>query len=411
MVRERGARGTLHRAASVALDRLAVYDPQLPLLPEDIAHSSVIDLTHPADHVPPDRPLRVGWVCPPGGPGSGGHTTMFRMVQALEDAGHECHLFLYDRFGGPAERHERVIRAGWPTTRPVVRDARSGISGVDVVLATSWESAHVVATRGVEPVRRAYFIQDYEPYFHPRGWEFALAEDTYRFGFRCIALGRMVAEVLRAEVGVEADTIDFGVDTTSYHLTNPARRSGVVFFARPGIDRRGYELGTMALREFHSRHPDQEIHVFPSPAKDLEFPVVRHGHLSPAELNDLYNSVAAGVALSFTNVSLVPEEMLAAGVVPVCNQSRLARSCLDNPHVQWVINTPSAIADRLGGIVTGQQGSASPGELGSSVVGRGWGDAQAGLVAIVEEEAYGPASGRAWTRDRPRVVMQRQECP
>lgn len=408
MIRQRGVRGTVRRAAQVTLHRWSQSESRLPLLPEDIAHSSTLELATPATHVSHERPLKVGWVCPPGGPGSGGHTTMFRMVQALEDAGHECHLFLYDRFGGELRRHARAVRAGWPTSRPVVHDALAGIGGVDMALATSWESAHVLASRSQEPMRRGYFIQDYEPFFHPRGWEYALAEDSYRFGFRCIALGRMVSEVLQTELGVSSDTIDFGVDTAQYHLTNPRRREGVAFFARPGIDRRGYELGTLALREFHRRHPDQPIHVFPSEVPDIEFPVVRHRHLSPSELNGLYNTVAAGVALSYTNVSLVPEEMLTAGVVPVCNDSVLARSCLANPHVRWAVDTPSAIADQLSLVVRGLAG-AEPRELAASVDGRGWSRAQRELVHIVENEAYGRAGRRAEARDRRPALMQRQE--
>src|SRR5689334_10120771 len=36
----------------------------------------------------PGQPLTVGWVCTPPSAGSGGHTTMFRMVAALEAHGH-----------------------------------------------------------------------------------------------------------------------------------------------------------------------------------------------------------------------------------------------------------------------------------------------------------------------------------
>ena len=52
------------------------------------------------------------------------------------------------------------------------------------------------------PMRRLYFIQDFEPYFYGRGSMYSLAEDSYRFGFRCIALGQMVAGTLRSEVGI-----------------------------------------------------------------------------------------------------------------------------------------------------------------------------------------------------------------
>jgi hypothetical protein len=333
---------------------------------------------------------------------------MFRMIAALESAGHECHLFLYRTGGGGIARHEAAFRAGWPASHPVVHDAASGIGDVDVVLATSWESAHVLASRGRDPMRRAYFIQDYEPYFHSRGWEYALAEDSYRFGFRCISLGPMIAALLDRELGVGSDVLDFGVDTAQYHLTNPGQRSGVVFFARPGIARRGYELGILALKEFHARHPEQPIHVFPDTAA-VDFPVVRHGHLSPADLSQLYNSVVAGVALSYTNVSLVPEEMLASGAVPVCNESELARACLGNPYAEWVPSTPTAIADRLSDVVMRhQRGATSPAEIAGSVAGRGWQLAQSQLVRVVEDEGYGPVGPRLTTISRELAAHREQ---
>ena len=74
--------------------------------------------------------------------------------------------------------------------------------------------------------RRLYLVQDYEPFFYPRGTEHALGEDTYRFGFRCIAIGWMVASLLRYGVGVQAQVAEYGCDNSIYRLTNPSRREG-----------------------------------------------------------------------------------------------------------------------------------------------------------------------------------------
>ena len=45
----------------------------------------------------------------------------------------------------------------------------------------------------------------------------------------------------------------------------------------------------------------------------MPFPAVNHGRITPAELAALYNRCTAGLTLSFTNVSLVPDELLACG--------------------------------------------------------------------------------------------------
>lgn len=75
----------LQRTAAKALENLALDEPVLPLRPEDImeaARRGTVDKPRPRT-----GSLDVGWVCTPPGPGSGGHTTFFRMVQGLADRG------------------------------------------------------------------------------------------------------------------------------------------------------------------------------------------------------------------------------------------------------------------------------------------------------------------------------------
>jgi glycosyltransferase involved in cell wall biosynthesis len=311
------------------------------------------------------------------------------MVEALEQAGHRCELFLYDRYGGDLREQERVIRQWWPSLRAGVHDAADGISAVDAVVASSWDTAHILAKRGAAPMRRLYFIQDYEPFFYARGSMYSLAEDTYRFGFRCIALGDMVADLLRSEVGVEADVTEFGCDTSVYRLLPGRRRAGVVLYARPEIPRRGYWLARLALERFHELRPDVDIHLYGERVKGLSFPAIQHGRLTPAELNELYNESIAGLAMSFTNISLVAEEMLAAGAVPIVNDSPHSRADLVNEHVSWATPTPEGIAAALAEAVSRPDVDARAAAASESVRQFGWTRAQADVVRIIEHEVYG----------------------
>lgn len=59
----------------------------------------------------------------------------------------------------------------------------------------------------------------------------------------------------------------------------------------------------------------------------------------------------AGIAISFTNISLVPYEMLACGVIPVVNEDPFARAELNNSAVRWAKATPSALANQLSAAV------------------------------------------------------------
>jgi O-antigen biosynthesis protein len=390
-LRTAGLRTVARKAARLAYVRLGDGLPDLSLHPDDIADSARLVLPVPTQRPRRNSKLTVGWICTPPALGSGGHTTMFRMIRALEGAGHRCIVYLYDRHGGQLTTHTAIIREGWPQVHAEIRHVGSGLGILDAYVATSWESAHVLASHGRAPMRRLYFVQDYEPYFYPRGSEYALAEDSYRLGFRCIALGEMVANCLMKEVGIHPDVTQFGCDTAIYRIepvSHCALRSGVVFYARPGNPRRGYWLARRALSEFHRSHPEVPIYVYGADARDLPFDAKVYPRLTPIELNSLYNRCVGGLALSFTNISLVAEELLSAGAIPIVNDSPNARADLQNPYVAWAPPTPAGIAEALTAVVTAPEIEARA-NLASRSVRDGWGHAERDVVRIIEEEVYG----------------------
>lgn len=356
-----------------------------PLRDADIADSRLLRPYRTGTVSEGARP-RVAWVVHPPSPGSGGHTTLFRMVAMAAEAGFDCTLLLYNLHDGDPDHYAEIIRYAWPGLPVSVESVPEQILGFDVVVASSWSTAHVIATRATEG-RRLYFIQDYEPFFTPRGSEYAYAEDSYRLGFRNLALGEMVQSLLRDELDVASDLIPFGLDTDDYRLETPPReRKGIAWYAKKGNDRRGYRHAIRALELFHERHPEEPIHVYGDVIEDAKFPVINHGSLSPTELNDLYNSVIAGLALSFTNVSLVPEELLAAGAIPVVNDDRYARMVLKNLNVVWADATPAALADALAEVVTRRNRQGRAEAAAASVHGRSWLPAGDAVVRILKEE-------------------------
>lgn len=357
-------------------------DLDFPLLAGDVADSQRLAATRitPAKA---EGPLRIAWLCTPPSPGSGGHTTFFRMVEGLEKQGHRCTILLYNRHGSDLRLYTEIIRDNWPELSAEIHFAPSRIQDYDACVASSWETAHVLAARGDSASFKFYFIQDYEPYFHPRGSLYALAEDTYRFGFRNIALGDMVQKILLRELGVDARVVPFGCDTGIYKLDNYSQRSGVAFFARPHVDRRGFHLALLALAEFHRRHPEQKITIYGDRIPNCDVPHHYAGRLTPQQLNALYNHSVAGLALSFTNVSLVPEEMLAAGVRPVVNESALARMGLVNEHILWAPATPGGLADALSVAVETPLSAVQRAEVAASVR-TGWEPAQQRMVDEIE---------------------------
>ena len=73
-----------------------------------------------------------------------------------------------------------------------------------------------------------------------------------------------------------ADHFDFGCDLDLYRLAEPlraaGRRTGVCFFARRSTPRRAFDLGSLALELFATRHPDVDIHFYGDPVGRMPFP-------------------------------------------------------------------------------------------------------------------------------------------
>jgi glycosyltransferase involved in cell wall biosynthesis len=397
LLRHEGSAGVARRLLDRAAKRIPSSPPyqQIGIDREDLLRVAEIATAGwppprllPTDGV--DAPLTIAWVCFAPTEGSGGHTTMFRMVSALERAGHRCIVYLRDDHCWSVDQHRRTIRRGWPMVRAEIRDLADGIEDAHAIFATSWQTAYAVLASPAKGAR-LYFVQDYEPDFYAAGSEALLAEATYRFGFHAVTAGSWLAQRLRRDYGMEADHFDFGSDVEVYQLDRPrtatAARTGVCYYCRPSAPRRAHELAVMALDLLGARHPEVDIHVYGEAANGLGFPVVSHGLLSPAALNRLYNQCVAGLVLSSTNVSLIPHEMLASGCVPIVNDAEHNRIVLDNPEVVYAPATPYQLADALCSVIerTGAERALGAQRAANSVQGRSWDEAGATVEEVVRE--------------------------
>jgi glycosyltransferase involved in cell wall biosynthesis len=355
LLRSEGPAGILTRLRERGASALAPDGTRrLPVDRDDLLRAA--EIAAGGWRLPPPAPARPGdaltfaWVCVPPSAGAGGHTTMFRMIAALERAGHTCVVYLHDRHGWELGQHQRTIRAWWPWVDADVRDLAGGIEDAHAIIATGWGTAYPILA---SPARgaRCYFVQDFEPAFFPAGSEALLAEATYRFGFHGITAGRWLADRLQRDYGMEAEHFDFGCDLDKYGLDRTLdgarERTGICYYCRPSTPRRAHELAVVTLDLFAARHPEVDIHLYGEPAPALPFRATDHGLMTPEQLGALYNRCVAGLSLSATNVSLVPHELLAAGCIPVVNDAEHNRVVLDSPHVMYARATPFELCNAL----------------------------------------------------------------
>ncbi len=347
-----------HEGLGGGIDRLRgklAHAIQPPMAPRMVRDSDILaaDIERPPQHcfAVPGRaePITLNWIMAAPNAGSGGHTTIFRIVRFLEANGYRNRVYFYDARLTTLESYVAILREYYGFYGPVDR-YNGTMADAHGVVSTSWPTAYA-SLAAASAGKRFYFVQDFEPDFYAVSADRILAENTYHMGFHAITAGRWLAEKLSTEYGMRADHFEFGCDTNSYfNLDMP--RNGIAFYARPSTPRRGYELGMLALQLFAARRPDIEIHLYGEPIDALPFEGVSHGLATPQQLNILYNQCFAGLSLSLTNVSLVPLEMLAAGCIPVLNDARHNRLVIDDPSVRYAPATPQALARALEDIVS-----------------------------------------------------------
>lgn len=356
--------------------------------------ASEVDWTVPAPWagekvVVRDRPVRTAWIMHPPGEASGGHQNLFRFIDYLEKAGHEATIYLYHSADHAIDAPylERLIKAS--PSFPHVNARFVEYSGAvdartDAIFATGWETAYP-AYRDPSLARRFYFVQDFEPAFYPVGTEHVLAENTYRFGFDGITAGAWLERKLAREFGMRTASFDFAADLRNYSYTNTSRRDELFFYARPVTTRRGFELGAMALEHVARERPDLTLHLagWDVSNYDLPFRYVNHASMKVTELDELYNRCAAALVLSLTNMSLLPLELLASGVIPVLNSGENNSMVSDNPYLQYCEPNPKALARTLLEVLDRSDQAEHAAKAAASVEGMSWDASGAQFVAFL----------------------------
>ena len=320
-------------------------------------------------------PLTVAWVVPPWSVGSGGHTTIFRLVRQLEQRGHSCSIHLFDpegrerRSGG--ELREEIRSSFVAVDAPVFRDL-DRFSGADVAIATEWRTAFPV--RDLPGCReKVYLVQDDEPQFYPTSSESIWAEESYRMGYRCIAYTPWMADILRERWGLEARYFECGTDTDVYEFAgDDGREPGLIaVYARWETARRAVELALAGLATAFERRANLRVVAFGSNlGVTAPFPLDDRGVQPPAELARLYRRASVGLVFSLTTHSLVAHEMMASGLPVVELEGDNVERALGGSGelVELAERTPDSIADAIERLLDDRERAAAMAERARAFV-------------------------------------------
>jgi len=192
----------------------------------------------------------------------------------------------------------------------------------DIVIATNAISVyHAIKLNGY----KIYFIQDYEPFFYQAGDYHLIAKKTYELGFHMVSLGDWNKKMIKKYVNnfLDIDTICFPYEHREYQTVKrnyleyqqktefnlcvyiretPRRLPGFCQFIAKYLTERFLTDGMRLNVYFYG----EDIGKFKY-GKNL-------GKLNKKQLFELYTKCDFGMVASYTNISLVPFEMMATGL-------------------------------------------------------------------------------------------------
>ncbi|EHK66883.1 glycosyltransferase family 4 protein [Achromobacter arsenitoxydans] len=296
-------------------------------------------------------PQTINWFIPPVGRGSGGHLNIFRFVRFLEQQGFDCRIVVSGDFPGlTGETVESEIRSWFFPLKARAYVGSKNAPPAHITIATAWQTAYDVRNFQ-STVHKCYFVQDFEPWFYASGSASSFAEETYRFGFVGITAGTWLAEMLAAQYGMTTHALSFSYDRELYRplaRKDPEKRR-VFFYARPNTPRRSFELGMLVLDEVARRLPGTTIAFAGADLSGFEIPFEHtdHGIMDLHELPELYSQCDVALVLSFSNLSLLPLELMACGVPVVSNRAPYTEWLLTDENSRLEPPTLPALADAI----------------------------------------------------------------
>ena len=235
------------------------------------------------------RKKRIAWVIPHPGKGSGGHRTIIQNINALVKAGYECDIYVEEDYVSTDKMVKEKIDDYYGYCAANVYVGAVLRQEYDLLFAKGWTTIDFVKNMDCE--KKAYFIQDYEPWFLPMGDAYINTENSYRLGYSPITIGKWLSHKMIEEYDLNSQYLDFCADLNVYKkLKNIKKENAICYIYQPEKPRRCDWLGLRALKLIKSVRPDVKIYLYGSNAKkELDFEAEKLGIIPIEKCNELYN--------------------------------------------------------------------------------------------------------------------------
>ena len=271
-----------------------------------------------------DAKINQLWIIPGIIVGGGGHRNIFRNIYQLEKSGNMVDILLLNSDHINPASLRNTIRNHFYKINSEVYTSLDSVKNIqyDQVFVTHWTTVqYAFEMNFIDKKNIIYFVQDLEYMFYEVSTNYLLAENTYKKGLYAITSGLLPSKVLFEKYGMECDYFTFPIDNKVYFNKKSIKRKKdtVIFFCKPEMPRRCFELGLQAIKHIQKERDDIKFILFGSnnvTDAHIEGLWLENYALLPTikDLADLYRESTIGMVFSTTNPSLVPYEMMACGL-------------------------------------------------------------------------------------------------
>lgn len=255
---------------------------------------------------------------------SGGQTSILRLGTELSKLGYKVYYAVYKK-QSREEMHTVVtsLLKEYRGTLVTASEMKRMYRRVDIAVASSWDTVSFIKKFFGY---KMYFVQDYEPFFYMYGEQSLMAQKTYEMGLHMISLGAWNKEMILRNCRPISpiDVIDFPYEASEYPTvphdfeSYKDKKEIVLAIYLKFYGKRFPSLIQWMTEDLRKRFAKDgkalKVYYF-GEAKSFR---VRGGEnlgmLSREELAGLYSEADFGMVASYSNISLVPYEMLSAGL-------------------------------------------------------------------------------------------------
>ena len=193
----------------------------------------------------------------------------------------------------------------------------------DIIVATEWRTGYRIMDFDAY---KMYFVQDFEPIFFEMGERYLLSKKTYELGLHIVSLGKWNVDtvVKSCDVKGQIDYIEFPYEKTEYTFVKrnfekikEKRKIKVAVYVKEESKRLPVIIPLILdnlKKSLKLKGFELEINYFGNALPICINNGIECGKLSKKQLHELYCECDFGMVASLTNISLVPYEMIAAGL-------------------------------------------------------------------------------------------------